>query len=99
PGFSKKQFRERPFGKETFPGPGPVCLLSSFANLKTKRRTHMPLTDKYGRTITDLRISITDRCNYKCVYCRTGTSGAVYSELRFDEYLRMASLFVDLGIT
>ena len=59
----------------------------------------MPLIDKYGRAITDLRISITDRCNYKCVYCRTGTSGAVYSELTFDEYLRMARLFVSLGIT
>jgi GTP 3',8-cyclase len=59
----------------------------------------MPLTDKYGRTITDLRISITDRCNYKCVYCRTGTDGPAYAELTFDEYLRMARLFVDLGIT
>ena len=59
----------------------------------------MSLTDKHGRAITDLRISITDRCNYKCVYCRTGTTGAVYSELTFEEYLRMARLFVGLGIT
>jgi cyclic pyranopterin phosphate synthase len=59
----------------------------------------MPLTDKYGRPITDLRISITDRCNYKCVYCRTGTDGPAYAELTFDEYLRMARLFVDRGIT
>ncbi len=59
----------------------------------------MPLTDKYGRAITDLRISITDRCNYRCVYCRTGTNGAAYAELSFEEYLRMARLFVDLGIT
>jgi cyclic pyranopterin phosphate synthase len=58
----------------------------------------MPLTDKYGRAITDLRISITDRCNYKCVYCRTGTEGPAYSELAFNEYLRMARLFVDLSI-
>src|SRR6266581_2392231 len=33
----------------------------------------LPLSDKFGRAITDLRISITDRCNYKCVYCRTGS--------------------------
>ena len=59
----------------------------------------MSLVDKYGRAITDLRISITDRCNYKCVYCRTGTNGAVYAELTFEEYLRMARLFVGLGIT
>ncbi len=59
----------------------------------------MPLTDKYGRAISDLRISITDRCNYKCVYCRTGTDGPAYAELAFDEYLRMARLFVGLGVT
>src|SRR5436305_11233861 len=59
----------------------------------------MPLTDKFGRAITDLRISITDRCNYKCVYCRTGNEGAAYGELPFADYLRMARLLVSLGIT
>ena len=59
----------------------------------------MSLTDKFGRAITDLRISITDRCNYKCVSCRTGNEGAVYGELPFDEYLRMARVLVSLGIT
>lgn len=56
------------------------------------------LTDKHGRAITDLRLAITDRCNYKCVYCRTGREGALYSELPFSEYLRMARLLVGLGI-
>ena len=59
----------------------------------------MLLTDKFGRAITDLRISITDRCNYKCVYCRTGNEGAVYGELPFADYLRMARVLVSLGIT
>jgi GTP 3',8-cyclase len=59
----------------------------------------MPLTDNFGRLIHDLRISITDRCNYKCVYCRTGTNGATYAELPFEDYLRMARLLVSLGIT
>src|SRR6266481_10226310 len=31
----------------------------------------MILHDKFGRQITDLRISITDRCNFRCVYCRS----------------------------
>jgi len=31
----------------------------------------MTLHDKFGRQITDLRISITDRCNFRCVYCRS----------------------------
>jgi len=39
------------------------------------------LRDKLGRAITDLRVSVTDRCNYKCVYCRTGNEGAQYTEL------------------
>jgi cyclic pyranopterin phosphate synthase len=56
------------------------------------------LRDSHGRAITDLRISITDRCNYKCVYCRTGNEGAVYAELSIADYLRMARVFVDLGI-
>ena len=43
------------------------------------------LTDSHGRTIHDLRVSITDRCNYKCVYCRTGEVGALYPELSIEE--------------
>jgi cyclic pyranopterin phosphate synthase len=57
-----------------------------------------PLIDKHGRPITDLRIAITDHCNYKCVYCRTGNEGALFADLPFPEYLRMARLFVSLGI-
>src|SRR5438132_2465424 len=56
------------------------------------------LTDKFGRPITDLRISITDRCNYKCVYCRTGNEGALYGDLPFAVYLRMARVLTELGI-
>jgi cyclic pyranopterin phosphate synthase len=59
----------------------------------------MPLTDKFGRPITDLRISITDRCNYKCVYCRTGNEGALYGDLPFADYLRMARVLVGMGVT
>ena len=58
----------------------------------------MPLRDKFGRPIRDLRISVTDRCNYKCVYCRTGSDGAMYSDLPFADYLRMTSVLVSLGI-
>ena len=56
------------------------------------------LTDSHGRVIHDLRVSITDRCNYKCVYCRTGEMGALYPELGIPEYLRLIRLFVGLGI-
>jgi len=56
------------------------------------------LTDKFGRAITDLRISVTDRCNYKCVYCRTGNEGTLYGDLPFPDYLRMARICAGLGI-
>ncbi len=59
--------------------------------------TH-PLRDSHGRAITDLRVSVTDRCNYKCVYCRTGQVGAQYAELQTGEYLQLIRAFVDLGI-
>jgi cyclic pyranopterin phosphate synthase len=59
----------------------------------------MLLHDKFGRRISDLRISITDRCNYKCVYCRTGNEGALYGDLPFADYLRMARVLVGMGIT
>ena len=59
----------------------------------------MLLTDKFGRAITDLRLSITDRCNYRCVYCRTGNEGALYGDLPFADYLRMARVLVGMGIT
>ncbi len=70
-----------------------MAVASQVASSATTR-----LTDSHGRTIHDLRVSITDRCNYKCVYCRTGEFGAQYPELRIDEYLRLIRLFVDLGI-
>jgi GTP 3',8-cyclase len=91
-----RSYGEKPLERILSPG---AALFASFSRISNPRIDAMPLTDKYGRTITDLRISITDRCNYKCVYCRTGTDGPAYAELTFDEYLRMARLFVDLGIT
>ena len=59
----------------------------------------MLLTDKHGRRISDLRISITDRCNYRCVYCRSGSNGPQFAEMPIADYLRMARVFVGLGIT
>jgi cyclic pyranopterin phosphate synthase len=69
----------------------------SFLSLQSQKLA-MRLRDKHGRYITDLRVSITDRCNYKCIYCRTGNEGAQYAELPFADYLRMVRLLVGLGI-
>src|ERR1700743_3528185 len=56
------------------------------------------LIDKHGRAITDLRVSVIDRCHYKCVFCRTGNDGAQYAELPVADYLRIVRIFVDLGL-
>jgi cyclic pyranopterin phosphate synthase len=56
------------------------------------------LTDGHRRTLTDLRISVTDRCNYRCVYCRTGNDAFPVSELPLADYARLLRVFVSLGI-
>src|SRR5208337_4191632 len=61
----------------------------------------MSLYDKFGRQITDLRISVTDRCNFRCVYCRSADPEN-YREheqiLSWPELERLAAIFVGLGI-
>jgi cyclic pyranopterin phosphate synthase len=74
-------------------------MVTAALNLSPDAVSHPRLTDSHGRVIHDLRVSITDRCNYKCVYCRTGELGAQYPELAIEEYLRLIKLFVGLGIT
>ena len=73
-------------------------LLDEQVGLPSENAAAGRLRDKLGRAITDLRVSVTDRCNYKCVYCRTGNEGAQYTELPIADYLRMVRLFVSLGV-
>ena len=75
------------------PAAGSTQPASSAVSLDADR-----LRDGHGRVISDLRISVTDRCNYRCVYCRTGTDGAQYDELPIDDYARLIRIFVSLGI-
>jgi cyclic pyranopterin phosphate synthase len=56
------------------------------------------LRDSHHRVLTDLRLSVTDRCNYRCVYCRTGNEGVQFSELPLSDYARILRVFVSLGI-
>lgn len=62
-------------------------------------------TDRLGRPLRDLRISVTDRCNFRCPYCMPAeVFGENYSFLpraeilTFEEIDRLARLFVDLGV-
>ena len=59
------------------------------------------LADKFGRPITDLRISVTDRCNFRCVYCRSADPEnhvAEHKLLSWEEFTRLARILVHLGI-
>ena len=61
----------------------------------------MPLRDKFGRAITDLRISVTDRCNFRCVYCRSADPENYRDHdeiLTWPELDHLARVFVGLGI-
>src|SRR5256885_3164382 len=55
------------------------------------------LLDSYGRVADDLRISITDRCNFRCIYCMPaeGLKWLARDDLlRFEEITRLARIFV-----
>ena len=61
----------------------------------------MSLTDAYGRTIRDLRISLTDRCNFRCFYCLpNGEPPLARKEtiLTFEEIAFLSDVFLSLGI-
>jgi cyclic pyranopterin phosphate synthase len=64
-----------------------------------------PLADTRGRALRDLRISVTDRCNFRCVYCMPReVFGSDYkflphaAILSFEEIARLARVFVGLGV-
>ena len=59
------------------------------------------LTDAYLRPIKDLRISVTDRCNFRCSYCMPLDEYEWIDKkeiLTFEEIARLARLFVELGV-
>ena len=63
------------------------------------------LEDSLGRPLRDLRISVTDRCNFRCTYCMPKEIfGADYAflpradVLTFEEIERVAAVFVELGV-
>ncbi len=60
------------------------------------------LIDHYGRAITYLRISITDRCNLRCAYCQPASGLSWIPEDRLlnkDDFVRLAEAAASLGIT
>src|SRR5713226_5982446 len=59
------------------------------------------LQDKFGRTIKDLRISVTDRCNFRCFYC-IPDEHIVWKRkqelLTYDEIILVSEIAIDLGV-
>jgi cyclic pyranopterin phosphate synthase len=63
--------------------------------------TSGPLVDTFGRVANDLRISVTDRCNFRCTYCMPAEGLAWLPKdelLTFEELTRALSVFVRLGV-
>jgi cyclic pyranopterin phosphate synthase len=60
-----------------------------------------PLVDGHGRRISDLRVSVTDRCNFRCQYCMPA-DGLPWLErsalLSFEEIERLVRVFASLGV-
>src|SRR5476651_469745 len=59
------------------------------------------LRDSWGRVATDLRVSVTDRCNLRCTYCMPAEGLPWMSKpqmLTDEEMLRIVAVFVGLGV-
>ena len=71
------------------------------AEVACRGRATTMLKDKLGRDIHDLRISVTDRCNFSCVYCKSADPKNYFPHrdlLTWEEFLRLARVLAGLGI-
>ena len=85
------------------PEPSPAAAGASATALAFDGRPGVP--DRFGRALRDLRISVTDRCNFRCPYCMPaevfGRDFAFLPRaevLSFEEIARLAAIFVRLGV-
>ena len=65
-------------------------------------KTREPLFDGHGRKINDLRVSVTDLCNFRCQYCMPaeGIEWLDHEEvMRFEEIVRLLTVFAELGVS
>ncbi len=65
-----------------------------------KKETPAPLVDSFGRTINYLRLSVTDRCNFRCVYCMSKKMRFLPRQqiLTLEEIAFVGRAFVELGV-
>ena len=83
----------------------PLANRSNSGHVPAPAFTAEKLVDTRARSMHDLRISVTDRCNFRCVYCMPREMFGAdhpflpYSAiLSFEEITRLARIFVDLGV-
>ena len=59
-----------------------------------------PLTDKFGRTVDYLRLSVTDRCDFRCIYCMSEDMTFLPRQqlLTLEEMAFLSQAFVELGV-
>ncbi len=69
--------------------------------LKTPQLVDSKLTDQFGRTVDYIRLSITDRCDFRCVYCMGEDMTFLPRDevLSLEECARLVKVFVSLGVT
>lgn len=74
--------------------------LAPLMNTTALQHPNGTLVDRYGRKITYLRLSITDRCDFRCTYCmgEEMTFLPRHQVMSLEECLRIASVFVELGV-
>src|ERR1700754_574336 len=73
----------------------------SMSQVLTGSTTSRTLRDSYGRAIRDLRVSITDRCNFRCFYCLPHGEPPIAPKeemLSYEEIEHVCDIFVELGI-
>ncbi len=88
---------------------GTVGAMATSSPVPTQRPAGGPspaLVDRLSRPLTDLRVSVTDRCNFRCRYCMPreifGPDHAFLERdelLSFEEITRLVRLFADVGVT
>lgn len=80
-------------------------LLTRRSPARDEEATERPVVDRLARPLSDLRLSVTDRCNFRCRYClpRSKTGPVVpptrrEALLNFDELATIARVFVEIGV-
>ena len=65
-------------------------------------KSTIPLRDRLGRPLESLRLSVTDRCNLRCLYCMPEEDYVWLPRqelLSFEELVRLVEIFTKLGVT